>query len=665
MTGTSEFELFQKRLDALLGSRQSGHETDSAGGRIGEVSRIEPVGLVEQAGQAGQVDREEESPDGQVGHIDQTGFVGVLDGARFGDHVGGDSDGPGGGRSASDGGGQPWIGLGRASVLGLVAVVTIACAADLPPILTGSPKSATIAAKPQARVKPHDSRPKGAPFPSGEFSPNPGCPGSQPQGWVAAENKRIGTAAWQDARHIRAGSVNGYLSQASAACGNTVTAYLTSPTPVTAATVTAYRMGYYKGLGGHQVWEAKHVTITPQPALTATGPDLLLEAGWKPTLSIDVSADWTPGYYLLVVRAPGQSASSIPLVVRADGDRSPLAFQASVLTYQAYNTYGGHSAYSSANGTVAAAKVVSFDRPYEDGGYYSPYQYELPVIDEVERLGLDTDYLTDLDVDADPDLLLDHNGIITGGHSEYWTRRMYDGAVQARDNGVNIAFFGANAVYTAARLEPSPQGPARREVIRRTVNGDPVAAKDPADATVNWVAAPLNRPQSTLVGQGYGYVGASGSLRVLHPNSWIFAGTGVTAGEVLRNTVGGEYDQVDVNRPTTPVDIDVLAAMPMRFKNGQAGMATTTYYVATSQAGVFDAGTTYWPCVISGVCLHLGGEMSSTGRSALARMTDNILIAFAQGPAGLAHPSTPNLPPSPEALVQSAADPGDVAQRQF
>jgi hypothetical protein len=491
-----------------------------------------------------------------------------------------------------------------------------------------------------------------------------GCPLGLARGWLRKENTLSGTTGWEDAKRTHAGNVNGYLDRDSAQCGDTVTAYLSSLAPVSGASLSAYRMGYYGGAGGRLIWQVTDVTLEPQPKAAVSGVNLLTVAPWQPTLTFRITGRWPPGYYLLVVRAPGQTASSIPLVVRADGDRAPLGFQASVLTYQAYNTFGGHSAYANSPRKAVASTEVSFDRPYEDGGYYSPYQYELPLVREIEKLGIDTDYFTDIDTDSDPAQLRRHNGVITGGHSEYWTKRMYDGAVAARQAGVNIAFFGANAVYTAARLAGSPLGPHRRVVIRRMVAGDALAARDPSLATVNWAAPPLNRPEATLIGEGYGYLGASGSLRVLHPASWLFAGTGVSAGEVLRNTVGGEYDQVDVNQPTTPTDVDVLAAIPIRFLNGRAGMATTTYYVAPSQAGVFDAGTTYWPCVMSGDCLRLA-PAPPAARAVVTRVTDNVLVAFAAGPAGLEHASTPNWPPTAEGLVGSARAVGDVAVRAY
>jgi hypothetical protein len=564
--------------------------------------------------------------------------------------------------------------LGAAALaIGTIAAVVLACAACVPhyhagPVINDQTASAGAQGHSQTSGAPHDDGTDRGDvvMPStGTSSRDLDCPtGRRTPGWLRAENARAGTTAWQNANHTRAGTVNGYLNQNSTQCGDTVTAYLSSLAPVSGASLSAYRMGFYGGTGGRLIWEVKDLALEPQPKATVTGSDLLAEAPWKPTLTFHVTGQWPPGYYLLVVRAPGQTPSSIPLVVRADGDAAPLGFQASVLTYQAYNTFGGHSAYANSPTNAAASTQVSFDRPYEDGGYYSPYQYELPLVREIEKLGIDTDFFTDIDIDSDPGQLKLHKGVITGGHSEYWTKRMYDGAVAARQAGVNIAFFGANAVYTAVRLASSPLGPDRRVVIRRSTAGDMVAANDPSQATVNWAAPPLNRPEAALVGEGYCYLGASGSLRVLHAASWIFAGTRVTAGEVLRDTVGGEYDQVDVNKPTTPRDVDVLAAMPIRFLNGQAGMATTTYYVAMSQAGVFDAGTTYWPCVMSGDCLHLA-PAPPLARQAITQMTDNILIAFAAGPAGLQHPSTQNWPPSPEGLVASAKQPEDVALRGY
>ena len=332
----------------------------------------------------------------------------------------------------------------------------------------------------------------------------------------------------RDAKRTRAGNVNGYLNRDSAQCGDTVTAYLSSP----GAGVGGFAVGVPDGVLRRRGWAADlagHRTSrwsrSPRPRCRLAS--LLTVAPWRPTLTFQITGRWTPGYYLLVVRAPGQTASSIPLVVRADGDRAPLGFQASVLTYQAYNTFGGHSAYANSPRKAVASTEVSFDRPYEDGGYYSPYQYELPSgagdREARHRHGLLHGHRHGLRSSSSCG---GTRAIVTGGHSEYWTKRMYDGAVAARQAGVNIGLLRSErGLYSrtprrfAAGTGPASGDPAvadrRRAGRERPLAGDGElgrAAAEPAGGGAD-------RP-------GYGYLGASGSLRVLHPESWLFAGPG-------------------------------------------------------------------------------------------------------------------------------------------
>ncbi len=70
---------------------------------------------------------------------------------------------------------------------------------------------------------------------------------------------------------------------------------------------------------------------------------------------------------------------------------------------------------------------------------------------------------------------------------------MRDGAEAARDHGVNLAFFGANAAYRQIRFEPSSIGPDRHEVCYKAANEDPIRMTNPSLVTVNWRDAPLNR----------------------------------------------------------------------------------------------------------------------------------------------------------------------------
>ncbi|MFD0632904.1 N,N-dimethylformamidase beta subunit family domain-containing protein [Catenulispora yoronensis] len=534
--------------------------------------------------------------------------------------------------------------------------------------------SAPAAAKPGPPVTVSTQTPEppskvGTPPPDRDKPSSAACATRRrPAGWARAENARPGDAGWRESFDTDTSIVAGYLDQVSAACGDTVGLHLSGY--VSTASVTAYRMGWYGGAGGRVVWSTPKVSVTASPVKYSGPPTYTAEASWPVATRIPITEDWTPGLYLLVVRArPHDAGDAIPLVVRDDSDgngvpgsgSSPLLLQASVLTYQAYNNYGRYSLYygpkDQSGKRTDRSRVASFDRPYNGDGYQAPFLYDIPLAAETEKLGLDVDYTTDVDVDRRPSQVAAHKALLIGGHSEYWTRRMYDAAVYARDNGTNIAFFGANEVYWHARLEPSPAGPDRRMVVYRQAAEDPLAKSDPAQATVLWDSRELQRPEATLVGPAYGELGANGgAFRVLQPDSWIFAGTGVTQDQTLKASLGGEYDTVK-NDFATPKDIDVIAAAPILF-SGQPTMATMSYYSAASGAGVFAGGMTYWDCQLTASCKN--HETDPGTSKLLAAMTDNVLRDFAQGPAGKRHPSTHRPAPAARALIGSAAAQSDV-----
>lgn len=479
----------------------------------------------------------------------------------------------------------------------------------------------------------------------------------RPDGWVAEENRRPGTEAWRVPERWGA-DLMGFVDRDSVVCGDTVKLRLAGPGP---GKVTAYRLGWYGGTGGREVWSSGPVPSVVRATPDARPPTYTVETNWPVALEFTVGAEWVPGYYMLVVRNDAGSAYGIQLTVRNDTGNAPLVFQAANLTAQAYNTYGGYGLYSGPKDRTGArtdrARVASFERPYTGSGYLVPAWYDIPMVQAIERTGIDVDYLTDIDIDQRPSQLLRHKGLIIGGHNEYWTRRMYDAVEAARDRGLNVAFFGANTVYWHTRLEPSGAGPDRRMAVYRKATEDPLAAQDPQQATVTWREAPLNRGQHRLVGATWGGLGVVGSFRVLDPDSWIFAGTGVRAGQVLVNSLGGEYDIAVPGDPDSPPTLDVIAAAPLRV-GPQATMGTMSYYTVRSGAGVFSAGTTYWPCQLRNLCHEMA--VDPTTRTILERMTENILRTFATGPAGTPHPSRPLPPPGAEQLISTAVRPEDV-----
>jgi len=122
-------------------------------------------------------------------------------------------------------------------------------------------------------------------------------------------------------------------------------------------------------------------------------------------------------------------------------------------------------------------------------------------------------------------------------------------------------------------------------------------------------------------------------LVVVDAKNWIWQDTGVHDGTSLRGVVGVEYDAVDLHYPTTR-PIEIVAHSPS-VCNKHKAYADASYHVEKSGAGVFDAGTMRWVCALK----HCGPATDASSGPILRRATLNILRAFAQGPAGAAHPA--------------------------
>ena len=148
--------------------------------------------------------------------------------------------------------------------------------------------------------------------------------------------------------------------------------------------------------------------------------------------------------------------------------------------------------------------MVSFDRPYDivTDGSGDFVGNELPLIMRAEELNLDVTYITSLDLHERGELVQQHKAFLSLGHDEYWSKTMFDRGEQARDAGVNLAFFGANAVYRQIRFEPSALG-ADRHMVNYRSTADPIRRTDPAETTVQFRDAPVNRPEASLIGQMY------------------------------------------------------------------------------------------------------------------------------------------------------------------
>jgi hypothetical protein len=368
----------------------------------------------------------------------------------------------------------------------------------------------------------------------------------------------------------------------------------------------------------------------------------LIACNWQRSLTLATKASWTSGVYLAKLTNAQGFQSYIVFVVRDDRRRAPLLYQQPVTTYQAYNNYpddgkSGKSLYdfnSYGGPTISGAKnavKVSFDRPYSrqvDGaGHF--LEREINFVRWVERSGFDVVYSTSVDTDTSGRGLLNHRGFLSVGHDEYWSKAMYDAAEAARDAGVNLAFFGANAIYWQIRFESSSRGvPNRVIVCYKDAHLDPVS--EAALKTVRWRQAPVSKPEQKLIGVQYTAQLANSQshvpYRVINSSNWVYAGTGFKDGDQVPGLVGYEADRAFTTIQPDAVSgtYAVLARSPLITTAGTTDFSNSSIYQARSGAWVFGAGTIDWTW---GLDDYGGHRVTSAG---IQKTTANILRRFSR-----------------------------------
>jgi N,N-dimethylformamidase beta subunit-like protein len=466
------------------------------------------------------------------------------------------------------------------------------------------------------------------------------------------EYQSPGTSAWQLTAAARNHEVEGYASLTSVNAGEPIGLLVNSTDPQYSLTI--YRMGYYGGRGGRQMTSPVTLTGIRQPVPSPDPATGIVDCPWSDPYVFTVPADWVSGVYLAKLTGLGSGKQSyIIFVVRNDGCFSDLLFQSSVTTYQAYNTWGGKSLYRHRSTANQAAVKVSFNRPYRDSngaGHF--FKWEFDMLGFLEREGYEVTYATDIDTHENPAGLLLHNGFLSVGHDEYWSWEMRQNIERARDQGVSLGFFGANACYWQIRLEPSliTGAPARTIVCYKFFWRQDPAAGDASThqlVTTRWRDPHASRPgdpEEALIGVMYNErQPVDADILIDDPSSWVFANSGLERGDLLRGLVGYEADRMYDSAPPATLR---LTHSPYRFTAASAdgtrlarwigaiagaASATTEYsdmsvYQASSGAIVFATGTVQWSWGLG----HLSPESPRPPRvnPAAQQITRNVLARF-------------------------------------
>ncbi|MGA4668427.1 N,N-dimethylformamidase beta subunit family domain-containing protein [Propionibacteriaceae bacterium Y1923] len=459
--------------------------------------------------------------------------------------------------------------------------------------------------------------------------------------WVEQENSLPGTRDWVIAEDqlAEADELAGYPTTSSVTTGQEVVLRIDNHLGGQQR-VSAYRLGWYDGDGGRLVAQSEWAEATQQePAqfVSTNGDGVLVNmvdaSHWQDSTTLPTD-DWPEGVYLLVVESDSGVKSPIPFVVRSSHFAGRTVMVSAPSTWQAYNLYGGFSAYrgTSPFGGLAGtlrSRLISFDRPLDPATGVDHFMVmERAGVVEAERTGVNLAYTTNVDIARDgAPAYLGAAALISLGHDEYWDNPQRDAFRTLRDSGTNLIFAGGNTLWWRIRYSEDH----RRYEIFKEADEDPVT--EPSEQTVNF-------PDSTtlsLLGSRYACYMVDAPLVVTDARFFLFQGTGATVGSeypgLLREEVDTAYDSW-----TSPANLSVAAHSPFPClpKGGTMMHADFTYYSVHSGAGVVNMASMGFIMAMDELNQHrrpFPAESIEFARTVFA----NAVTEASIGPLGLRH----------------------------
>lgn len=430
------------------------------------------------------------------------------------------------------------------------------------------------------------------------------CNWDQDSGWVARENAKAGTSTWSKgvplrfsadfSRRAQADRVEGWFDSTSTTCGQNVNLHILGKQTLTY--VDVFRMGYYQGSGARLITSTKTKNKT-----------------WN----FRSSSQTPPGQYLIRISAPKARASFVPLVIHNPNSQSDISFISSILTWQSYNQWSGYSLYKGPDAKrETRAETVSFDRPYDGDGSGQFRYMEFPALKRAEKLGLDINYLTDIDLDKGISSLGKTQSIVFGGHGEYWTKAMRETVEASLAKGINLISLGGNTGYNFTELS----------------NGARAMGK-----ITPWRDTPNDKPESLIWGSQYFALNVHKDFVVTRADVWPF--NVLSQGEIIKGVVGNEVDS-----PLNAVGpaVEELARSSTN-PNEKSIASMATYYTVASGAGILNMGTNGWVCAIENVC-PWGHTFSPATKAQIQAVTDAIFAGLKKGPLGNWRKANPDIP---------------------
>lgn len=459
--------------------------------------------------------------------------------------------------------------------------------------------------------------------------------------WVADENVKPGIAMnVKDWKNLNLQSAQGsvlWLNQTSGNCGESIdihaSLYGTKSETFREGkrTIQALRIGWYQGAGARLIWQSQPIALKVEKIKKPRDAKRMIETTWPTSLRVKVTADWVPGFYLFITRSPdGTIENAAPFVLHSPLGSSKLMLMHSFITWNAYNRFGGRSAYFGAGATKVEmrndrSRVVSLDRPIVGSGGFSIHRDAISLVQFLEKQGFNYDQYSDFDLDSWPSITQSYNGIILGGHPEYFTHRIFDTLISARNSGINIAILGGNTGIWQTRLTQSKVGKNRRIVIYRVAAQDPV--QDLNQVTIKYADLRLNIPSTLLTGSLSSGVHVYGALKAVAIPKWLK----LPANSVIAGISPDSEVETSAQTAAAPRKINILFSGIMHYRNSpEVGkptrpipVAQSVWFTTPSGAAIFNAGLSTWSCDLIQTCAY--SSVDETSRTVLASVTTQIL----------------------------------------
>lgn len=353
-----------------------------------------------------------------------------------------------------------------------------------------------------------------------------------------------------------------------------------------------------------------------------------------------ITAPEKSGLYYIWARTPSGRAFSFPWVVAPAKPKAPIAVLASTNTWNAYNSFGGRSNYVNADKLPQTPVVyarqdldryrsgtpfgvwrpkdeeyppLSFDRPEPNNHMFDDPQVTDPVQGRVqcgqapgewrlygwlEREGFDYDLYAEaqlhdgtLDLDA-------YRILIISVHPEYWTREMYQ---RVKDwvfqRGGRLMYLGGNGLNCEVTL--SEDGAMRCLTHLNSTHGELGGRSE--DGLIEYESR-MHRTlesEANLLGVVCSETGimTAAPYRVIEPDHWIFAGTGLSKGdefgaETLHERIpgGASGHETDKRSASSPANTILLA----KGTNPDEGGSEIVFHAREHGGAVFSVGSITW-----------------------------------------------------------------------